>query len=91
MYAEEWLRCKNDLAYWIETYVKTYDPREPEGHRWIQFKLWPKQLEFISWLVERYRSQQSCVVKKCRDVGATWLCLCFCVHALIFEGTPRSL
>lgn len=88
-YWKEWERCKNDVCYWVETYVKTYDPRLPEGERWVTFNLWPRQREYLEWLKERYKMQQPCIVKKCRDVGATWLTLCFFQHIWLFEQSPK--
>lgn len=86
---DEWNRCKADVGYWVQKYVRTYDPREPEGERWVTFNLWPRQVEYLKWLTERYKAQEPCVVKKCRDVGASWLTISFCVHVWLFEKDAK--
>src|SRR5688500_18668323 len=54
-------RCAEDIEYWFDNYVWTYDPRlvgerKPDGTRkspYIPFVLWPKQREFLHWLEQR--------------------------------------
>ena len=85
----EWLKCKGDIVYWIETYVKTYDPRKPDGERWVSFILWPIQVAYMAWLNNQYKRQNHCVVCKCRTMGASWLTLCFFLHIWFFENDAK--
>lgn len=84
-YHEEWDRCKSDVVYWVEKYVRTYDPRREEGDRWVAFMLWDCQKEYLAWLRDRYADKEHCVVKKCRTMGASWLTLCDFMHSWLFE------
>lgn len=82
---DEWDRCAADVAYWFDTYVWTYNPKLPPNDRWLPFKLWPKQREYLQWLQERQRQQEDGVVEKSRDVGMTWLNIGYLIHAWLFE------
>lgn len=44
----------------------------------------PKQEEFLLWLVDRARTRTSAPVEKSRDSGATWMAAVFAVHSWLF-------
>lgn len=85
-------KCAADIVYWFNTYVWTYDPRLirdrlPDGTRrspYIQFKLWPKQVEFIHWLEDRTEANEEGLGEKSRDTGVTYLCAGFALHRWLF-------
>lgn len=81
--SEEIARCASDITYWINTYVQTYDPRLKPST--IPFKLFKRQEEFLGWLSEREEEQSEGLAEKSRDVGFTWLCCCYAIHAWLFR------
>lgn len=92
---KEWDRCANDIFYWWDKWVYTYDPRllqqkNADGTRkspYIRFKLWPKQREFLDWLSDRVDAGEEGLGEKSRDVGATYLTAGFALHRWLFvEG-----
>lgn len=82
--SEELERCANDVAYWCDTYVKTYDPRL-KGEKLIPFRLFPKQREALEWIDARYRGAEAGLIEKSRDVGITWLACAWSIHKWLFE------
>lgn len=76
----EFLSIREHIVDWMVDWCWTFDPRNPAiglpSHiPWIP---WPRQIEFIEWFYDRYLNQQSGLVEKSRDAGATWLfCLVF--------------
>jgi hypothetical protein len=68
----------------IEHWCITFDPRR-DGAKTIPFVLFPKQREFVEWLVERYTKREDGVVEKARDMGATWLCCAVAVWLWLFH------
>jgi len=53
----------------------TYDPRNPEVGRpaEIPFILFPKQREWVTWLLERWRNRERGLTEKSRELGVSWL------------------
>lgn len=72
---------------WVEDWCFTYDPRRVAQNRasTIPFMLFPKQREFLAWLLDRLQRRESGVVEKSRDVGITWLMAAFGVWAWVFK------
>jgi phage terminase large subunit len=79
-------RCAEDILYWFDNHVWTYDPRlvGKPGGAYVPFKLWPKQRDFILWLEERYKLGEEGLGEKSRDVGVTYLCGGFALHHWLF-------
>lgn len=67
------------ILHWLDT----YDPRKA-GLKWLPFILFERQREFIDFLHACNIDEQSGLVEKCRDMGATWLCCAYSVHQWIF-------
>ncbi len=71
-------------ADWITDWVCTIDPRNAEINRPVvmPFILWPKQREFVQFVLEGWRKQEGGLIEKSRDQGisvlscalAVWLC-----------------
>lgn len=89
---EEKTHCAADRLYWFDNYCWTYDPRlvGKPGGAFVQFKLWPRQREFISWLGERVDASEEGLVEKSRDVGATYLTAGFALHEWLFAPGFKS-
>lgn len=69
---------------WIEDWCITFDPRL-HGMKRIPFRLFPRQREFIEFLVEMWASGESGLTEKCRDIGASWLCVAFSAWLWLFH------
>jgi phage terminase large subunit len=80
-------RCRDDILYWFDKWVMTYDPRlvGKPGGAFVPFKLWPKQRDVILWLLDRIRASEEGLVEKSRDVGITYLCAGAALHQWLFE------
>lgn len=74
-------------ADFISDWGMTFDPRLAEkGMRTVvPFVLFPKQREFINWVLKRWLSREDGVVEKSRDAGVSWLCVAFAAWMMIFK------
>lgn len=70
---------KEFIMHWMDT----YDPRKT-GIKWVPFVFFAKQAEFIDFLEELRADQQSGLVEKARDMGATWLACGYSVASWLF-------
>lgn len=59
----------------------TFDPRKLEtgGLANIPFIPWPRQVEYMQWLYDRWQCGERGLVEKSRDCGVTWLSVGFAV------------
>lgn len=73
------LNKKEFILHWMDT----YDPRKA-GSKWVPFVFFEKQSYFIDFLDELRRDQESGLVEKCRDAGATWLSCGYSVASWLF-------
>lgn len=71
---------ENPVAF-IRDWGMTFDPRNIERDlpAIVPFLLFPKQEEYIDWLVARWRGREDGLVEKSRDMGLSWLCVGFAV------------
>lgn len=67
----------------INDWFDTYDPRRVTN-KWIPFVFFKRQDEFISFLDELRISNESGLIEKGRDMGATWACCAYSVWAWLF-------
>lgn len=65
----------------ITDWGMTFDPRLVELGKdaVVPFVLFPKQEEFIDWLLGLWRGRKDGLTEKSRDMGITWLCVAFAV------------
>ena len=68
----------------ILDWLDTYDPRR-EGNKWIPFVFFEKQREFIEFLQSLDRDQESGLVEKTRDMGATWAACGYSLWCWLFQ------
>lgn len=81
---------KANLVEFVNDWGMTFDPRNAEIGlpTTIPFVLFPRQKEFLDWLLARWKSREDGLVEKSRDMGVTWLCVAFSVWLLLFwDGT----
>lgn len=72
-YIKEFYR--NNPAQFIIDWGCTFDPRNVERGlpAIVPFLLFPRQIEWIEWCVNKWKSQESAPVEKSRDMGLSWL------------------
>jgi len=83
-YRSGWKGC---VAF-INDWCMTYDPRQKSPvPKTMPFNLFPRQEELVQFLYECYVDGEDGLIEKCRDMGATWVCVCFSVWLFLFvEG-----
>jgi phage terminase large subunit len=71
----------------ISDWLCTFDPRNVE--RGIEavtpFLLFPKQADYVEWVVARWRGREDGVVEKSRDMGVSWLCVAIATWMWLFH------
>ena len=72
-----WLLCREDILYWVNFFVMTYNPRKNPST--IPFITYEYEDKLILELVEAIKNQKDILVEKSRDMGVTWcVLLVFC-------------
>ncbi len=82
--SQEIMYCKSSILYWINTYVWTFDPRLEEGERRAPFATYEFQDDAIKWMLDRIQAQESAVIEKSRDMGASWMMAAIAVWMCVF-------
>lgn len=74
-------------AEFIHDWGMTFDPRMAERKlpTTMPFLLFPKQDEFIKWLLECWRGRDDGLAEKSRDMGVSWLCVGFAAWMWLFQ------
>jgi len=81
--------CKLHYKYnpidFISDVCVTYDPRVSDPMpRLMPFILFPRQIEFVTFLHQCLNEKQHGLIEKARDVGASYLCVAFTVWLWLF-------
>lgn len=76
------------IADFINDFGWTYDPRNVERGlpATVPFVLFPKQRDWVCWLIERWRTQTPGATEKSRDCGLTWLAVASACTLCIFHS-----
>lgn len=71
----------------IRDWMVTVDPRNPERGipAVVPFLLFPRQVEFINWMRDRWLGRSDGLVEKSRDMGVSWLVVAFSVWMWTFH------
>ncbi len=72
---------------WIEHWCVTYDPRRAAGGGMttMPFILFQRQRDMVEFLMACLDGEESGLIEKCRDAGATWVCAAFSVWLWLFR------
>lgn len=81
---EEWLKCSASCTYFVYNYCKIYDASAGD---WIPFVLWPAQVAVL----EELQNNRLNVILKARQLGMTWLVLCFVLWKMIYRPVFTAL
>jgi phage terminase large subunit len=76
-------RCEQFIMDWVDT----YDPRnagKPGMLTRMPFLMFPRQKEMLRFLQAMLDGEEDGLIEKCRDAGATWLCVAFTVWLWLF-------
>lgn len=78
---------KENPIDWISQWGLTFDPRLAEIGlpTTIPFILFPRQEEFVTWVIERWRGREDGLAEKSRDMGVSWLCVAVAVWMWTFQ------
>lgn len=66
---------------WITHWCDTFNPRKKIA-KWMPFVFFQKQAELIEFFEALRRDQESGMIEKARDMGATWVASAYCVWCL---------
>jgi hypothetical protein len=86
---EEIAKCYRSAHYFINTYCKIQDRRADDimGGRWIPFTLWPAQAAALVTIL----NNPLIVILKARQLGFTWLVLCYELWLMLFRNAAECL
>ena len=70
---ELWIACSRDLLFYINVFCWTYDPRKSKGV--LPFITYNFQDESITSIRDCILEGRDLVIKKSRDMGASWMLL----------------
>lgn len=80
---------RDHLADYIEDWGTTFDPRMPEVGlpAAMPFLLFPKQREFVDFIMRKWREQRRGLGEKSRDCGISWVCVGVgCALGALYDG-----
>lgn len=83
--------ARRDCVFFIEHYLKTFDPRPEAYPHNLDFKLYDFQKEYVYGLVKAIREGYDVFDEKSRDMGASWLALAVRFWMWCFEEGYQSL
>jgi phage terminase large subunit len=76
-------------ASFINDWGVTTDPRNPEIGlpTEVPFTLFPRQVEWVHWFMERWQSRENGITEKTREMGMSWLAVAVaCTLCLFRDG-----
>ena len=77
---------KTHPVEFIEDFCFTFDPRNVERGlpATVPFCLFPRQVQFVEWVVAQWKARSDGVAEKSRDMGVSWLCVAVSVWMWLF-------
>lgn len=71
----------------ISDFCCTFDPRNVERglEAVAPFLLFPKQAEFVEFVIARWRAREDWLCEKSRDMGVSWLCVAVATWMWLFH------
>lgn len=82
-----WTYYRDHPADFINDWGMTIDPRNVSKGvpSTVPFLLFPKQREWVGWLMERWAAQEPGITEKSRDLGLSWLAVAVACTVCIFN------
>lgn len=84
-------RARTDPVFFIETYLKTFDPRPEAYPHHLNFVLYPFQKDYVIGLVEAIRIGYDVFDEKSRDMGVSWLALAVSFYMWLYDDGFQGL
>jgi phage terminase large subunit len=84
---------RTDPAAFITHWGNTSDPRNVQRGlpALIPFILFPKQIELVDWLIDRWRAREPGLIEKSRDAGLSWLTIGLaCTMCLLYRDASSA-
>jgi phage terminase large subunit len=80
------LAYSQSIAAFVSDCVWIAEPRNANADDPVKLPvvLFPRQQQFLEWMVERFQTKTSAPVEKSRDSGATWMASAFAVWLWLF-------
>ncbi|MDA8120763.1 MAG: TerL protein [Gammaproteobacteria bacterium] len=77
---------REHIADFINDWGCTLDPRNVARGlpAFLPFVLMPKQRELVDWIIARWKKNESGIVEKSRDVGASWTAMAVSISLCLF-------
>ena len=85
------LKARDDPVFFIENYLKTFDPRPEAFPHHLDFILYDFQKEYVYGLVDAIQQGYDLFDEKSRDMGASWLALAVRFWMWLFMDGYQSL
>ncbi len=82
-----WDACKKDILFYCNSFGWTYDPREPMTA--IPFITYPFQDDALLTILDCIHGGKKLVMRKSRDMGASWMTVFAMDHQATFERYKR--
>lgn len=79
-------RAKRDPVYFVNQFLKTFDPRPTAPQPHLDFHTYHFQDDYIYDLVEAIRNGEDIMVEKSRDMGISWVTLAVILWFWLFEA-----
>jgi len=70
-------------AEFIMDWMDTYDPRKT-SQKWMPFVFFEKQVQLVEFFESLDHDQESGLIEKCRDMGATWVACAYSIWRWLF-------
>lgn len=82
------LYYRDHPAQFIGDWGVTFDPRLAERGlaTTMPFVLFPRQIELVSWIMERWRGGENAIVEKSRDSGCSWITVSLACTLCLFNA-----
>lgn len=77
---------RDNPAQFIDDWGMTFDPRNADVDlpTFVPFRLFPRQVEWIEWVMGRWQGREPGLTEKSRDCGVSWLAIALgctlCLH-----------
>lgn len=83
----EWLRCRDEPAYFIATYCQIEIDNETGSLTWGPFVLWPDQIDAL----KHFKGNKRVAALKARQCGFSWLADADALHEMTFKPIAAVL
>lgn len=84
-------KCQDDFVYFMETYCKIYDNKSKSRIPLVLWRTDPGEYDNQFGLVQKIQTHNRVICLKARQMGVTWICLCYFLWLAIFHPIEKLL